>query len=401
MCDGTIQPLRVTIGFFVALLFGSMLCAESLPAQAYIGDAAGVVDEERADGSVDLYAYNELPIPIYVYIAEERLQNYRSTPPLPQAIAIPPQASNYKVLSFEVIDSSKSRSVRYSYRFSFSDPTQPVHPDTDYLYLFPYAHGAKFEVGQTHGGTKSHSNDANRYAIDFGTPAGTPVHAARDGVVVFVKEDSNRGGLGVRYQDDANMIIVMHIDNTFAYYLHLQQNGSLVGAGERVTTGQHIGISGDTGRSSGAHLHFDVHVPTEDGLSKSIPVTFVSVNNEPIPKPQQGFYYYSAHPGKRPFEVALGRSITAESFDGYIKSIAGAGKIDIRTERIDNTTLVFCLNGTTDDIDARIDFQTTGFTSEIVYPLHTIIPAKSEVFCGIFHIIPDARKTVIAPSIRY
>ncbi len=86
--------------------------------------------------------------------------------------------------------------------------------------------------------------------IDIGVSVGTPVVAARDGVVVLT-----RTGYGGGY---GNYIVVDHGGGISTLYAH---NSSLsAGVGARVSRGQVIAISGNTGRSTGPHLHFEVRV---------------------------------------------------------------------------------------------------------------------------------------------
>lgn len=407
MCySGTRSRVKLTcvIGLFVIVTVGGIGGVSQLAAQIDFGDAVRVVSDTQEPHTIDLYAHNTLPIPVYVRVEAKRISNYRASPPLPHSVAVPPQTMQHKLLSLAVIDLERSRSLAYSYTVSFSDPQTQTRHNDDYRYLFPYAHGQKFEVGQSHNGSFSHTDDGNRYAVDFTTAIGTPVHAARDGLVVFVKEDSRRGGQSSQYATDANMIIIMHSDYTLAYYVHLQHNGALVDIGAQIKAGQHIAFSGNTGISSGPHVHFDVHLPTANGGSRSIPVTFISANGEVVTRPQEGFYYYSAHPKGRPFEVVLGRSITPRSFDGYLNSIPTSQKIDFRTEMVDNTILAFCLNGTTKDIQARINVRFIGLTSDLSYPFTTAIPAGSEIFCGLFRVKQNralVARWSITPEIGY
>ena len=61
------------------------------------------------------------------------------------------------------------------------------------MYQLPYAPGNRFKVTQGYNGSFSHKG-SNQYAIDWQMPEGTPVYAARGGVVVRTKDDSNTGG---------------------------------------------------------------------------------------------------------------------------------------------------------------------------------------------------------------
>ena len=82
--------------------------------------------------------------------------------------------------------------------------------------------------------------------------------SAREGRVVDVVETSNVGGPDESYLDSDNRIVIQHSDRTHAVYSHLRQGGSLVELGEHVRAGEVIGYSGNTGFSSGPHLHFAV-----------------------------------------------------------------------------------------------------------------------------------------------
>lgn len=86
-------------------------------------------------------------------------------------------------------------------------------------------------------------------AVDLGTPRGTPVVAAADGIVIVSRSSGYNGGYG-------QYIVVDHPNGTQTVYAHLSRN--LVGPGAQVVQGQVIALSGNTGRSTGAHLHFEV-----------------------------------------------------------------------------------------------------------------------------------------------
>ena len=98
-------------------------------------------------------------------------------------------------------------------------------------------------------------------AVDFIVPEKTPVKAARGGIIVDVKHDSNIGGKTKRFDKNGNYIEIQHENSEYSIYEHIKRKGSLVKIGDKVKQGQTIGYSGKTGWIAhlGPHLHFDVH----------------------------------------------------------------------------------------------------------------------------------------------
>jgi len=123
-----------------------------------------------------------------------------------------------------------------------------------YTYELPYAKGTSHQVVQGYGGLFSHRYIA---ALDFEMPEGTPVYAARAGMIYSYKDNSDESGLTSSYKNKANYIIIRHDDGSFGCYWHLQKNGVLVKKG-RVNKGQQIALSGATGLVIKPHLHFSV-----------------------------------------------------------------------------------------------------------------------------------------------
>lgn len=130
----------------------------------------------------------------------------------------------------------------------------------DVAYRLPLAQ-AQACVDQGFEGEFSHRNPENRYALDFAAAVGTPVLAARGGVVMQAQGHFRGHGLDpVRDAARANFIRVLHEDGSMALYAHLAEGGVLVDIGQRVEAGQPIGLSGNTGYSTAPHLHFAVQV---------------------------------------------------------------------------------------------------------------------------------------------
>jgi len=146
-----------------------------------------------------------------------------------------------------------------------------AHNYTETLYCLPFASGQQYLLTQGPGGNTHQGY--GYYAFDFNLPEGTPVHAARTGKVLKVVQNlSYSGKIGTGFQQ-ANHILIVHRDGTMADYAHLKKNGARVKLNQIVKTGDLIGISGNTGYSSGPHLHFAVSKKFEDGF-QNIPIKF-------------------------------------------------------------------------------------------------------------------------------
>ncbi len=136
----------------------------------------------------------------------------------------------------------------------------------------PFACGRIYPVSQGHD-TGSHKyNDT--YAWDFRMPEGTPIVAARGGVVRMARGDSTEGGCDEKFAPKANYVVVSHGDGLETQYLHF--SAVVVKPGERVKQGQLLGFSGATGWSCGPHLHFKVAKETGRGWNNpSVPARIV------------------------------------------------------------------------------------------------------------------------------
>jgi murein DD-endopeptidase MepM/ murein hydrolase activator NlpD len=147
------------------------------------------------------------------------------------------------------------------------------------VYALPYQGGESYRVSQAYDGSFSHTG-AERYAIDWKMPEGTPVLAARGGVVVALKDDSSAHGESRRFETAANYVLIRHSDGTIGNYAHLLKGGVKVKVGQVVRSGDMIALSVNTGFSSGPHLHFCVFKTRSGRERESIPVLFKTVNGD-------------------------------------------------------------------------------------------------------------------------
>ena len=130
--------------------------------------------------------------------------------------------------------------------------------------------------------TITHTDPSSRYAIDFVMPIGTGVFAARGGVVIEVASDFFEAGLDPNVNGPrANMVRVLHDDGTMSLYAHLNWNSIRVVPGQRVARGEYLADSGNTGFTTGPHLHFVVQ-RNSGGAIVSVPVEFAGAAGESV-----------------------------------------------------------------------------------------------------------------------
>ncbi len=133
--------------------------------------------------------------------------------------------------------------------------TGNVKKDTSYVYWLPYPKKVRHLFVQGANSSMSHKNELS---FDFKMKIGSTISAARNGMVIATKADSDKGGWKDEYLSEGNHIIIQHEDGSTAMYWHLKQNGVLVKIGDSVSKGQNIGLSGNSGYTAFPHLHFQI-----------------------------------------------------------------------------------------------------------------------------------------------
>ncbi|WP_425604545.1 peptidoglycan DD-metalloendopeptidase family protein [Novilysobacter erysipheiresistens] len=208
-----------------------------------------------------VWADNRLPGPIEVMLDFTRHNNTVGNPMLPARATV---AADGSALVAVLRAREPAQPVSFELRMD-SLPGNPSAAPQDVQYQLPLQlaalPGSGPRIDQGYGGRFSHRDPENRYAVDFATPIGTPVLAARDGVVMQVESGFDRTGLDRdKYGGRANFVRILHDDGAMTLYAHLKPGGVLVRVGQRVRGGQQIGLSGNTGFTTGPHLHFVVQV---------------------------------------------------------------------------------------------------------------------------------------------
>ena len=211
---------------------------------------------EPGDGEYLAWADNNLSGPIEVLLGFTQNNNMRGEPALPARATVPARGSAL-VARLRIDDPRREGSFGLTLT---GVPGNPSARPQDVEYLLPLRQ-PRSRIDQGFGGGFSHSDEQNRYALDFAADIGTPVLAARAGTVMQVESDFSKAGLKQeKFGGRANFVRILHDDGTMGLYAHLATNGVHVRVGQRVAAGEQIGLSGNTGFTTGPHLHFAVQV---------------------------------------------------------------------------------------------------------------------------------------------
>jgi murein DD-endopeptidase MepM/ murein hydrolase activator NlpD len=223
--------------------------------------------------------------------------------PLPVTLRVPPGKS---VLAAVLTSKAGSAGWRYTYRYRWQHGTVLPPHDRKARYELPYEKGFSYEVVQGFNGKFSHKGIN---AIDWKMPVGTKVHAARAGLVVGVENGFDKGSPKREFEKKANFVFVLHADGSVGRYLHFRKNGVKVKAGRKVTAGQFLGYSGNTGFSTRPHLHFEVRKPCDGEKFTTIPIRYrTGAPKDEVLKEDQ-FYMRPLHGvGEEPSPAILPRN---------------------------------------------------------------------------------------------
>ena len=223
---------------------------------------------------------NRLHGPVTIDVVAAESLNMISEPALPARIEL--RARAVELVTLAPDDWQRS----WQYRLETSVTPGALNPvyESEYDYLVPLASDQPIRIAQGFNGAFSHQALHSRFSLDFALPIGTAIHAARAGTVMDLARYFHQSGEDLeRYGPRANFIRILHDDGSMAVYAHLDYNGILVREGQRVESGQKIGLSGNTGYSTGPHLHFSVQINQDMNLV-SIPFRMQDHNRRHLPE---------------------------------------------------------------------------------------------------------------------
>lgn len=198
--------------------------------------------------------FNNFWGPVEVEFRLANAVNVLTEPELPARFVVPRQTEQ-PLVGIAALDPRQG----FSYQLQLSSvPGPPISQPVQGNVLYPpFPAGESYFISQGFNGSTTHNSPDSEYAVDIVMPVGTTILAARAGVVMDIEEDFNKGGTDLgKFVDKANHVRILHDDGTMAVYAHLDLASVTVRAGARVQAGQRIARSGNTGFSSGPHLHF-------------------------------------------------------------------------------------------------------------------------------------------------
>ncbi len=287
--------LRPSISFLLTILLLTFTPAANAVdwQKEYCYEGTTCMLLEQNGSTVDLYIRNVFPsdeiVTTMTFTEHGPMENLKTDTKLPFTRVI--QGTRpVKVLSYTITDPAKQWNPNITYYWQYG--SAEANHDPEELYELPFEKGRRYRCVQAFNGKLTHHGEFS-YSVDFVMPVGTPIHAAREGVVVSVEDRFGEGKLTSAYKDKSNYISILHADGTVGRYAHLVKGGVFVKKGQKVKAGDLIAHSGNSGYSDGPHLHFDVMKPLDEIRSATIPFLF-RTDYADREEPREGLWYSSS-----------------------------------------------------------------------------------------------------------
>lgn len=253
----------------------ALLAAALLPLAAYAGDPCVKVTQQTSKEGLELWAELSTCTEVVISVTADETNVANALPSTVDSAG----RTRFLLARWRRVDRDEPwRVADWKYKWKLGRRLSKV-PDVSGLFRKPFDGNHKQIQGPY--GTFSHfAGSQDEEAYDWAMPEGTPVLAAREGVVVGARSDCTVGAVDEALKNENNYVVLRHPDGTFSEYNHLRENGVRVKLGDRVTAGQLVGESGNTGYTSRPHLHFSVFHTLDGSQRVTLPVTFLDTPSE-------------------------------------------------------------------------------------------------------------------------
>ncbi|RSK49919.1 M23 family metallopeptidase [Hymenobacter rigui] len=211
---------------FLALITGILFLAIPTPVRCQVAPCK-VYSIKQEDGSVLIMGENHGFLP-YSVALDATLVLMRSTVALPARIALPPTTEPQVLAVFT--PEQAGCSYRYKTFVDLGIYTGQV-PDSNTVYHLPFKASADT--------IRPRQKFRNQYV--FALPPGTPILAAREGTVAYIRQTQK----ATRQRKKGNVILIYHPDGTYGSYENVVQSDSIVQIGQQIKQGSLIGYSFD------------------------------------------------------------------------------------------------------------------------------------------------------------
>ena len=243
---------------------------EQLP----LSEAASVpevtITRRLVDARVEIVADNGCYCPAEVAVRLLEPRNVeKSTPALARVVA----AARRETVVMTLLPANPAEPIRTGFQYQAVLGEPDASHRADQPYRAPFALARAFRVSQAAPTHITHREPSSFNAVDIEMPVGTQIYAARGGTVIEVASRFFEGGPDPSKARNANIVRVLHPDGTMAIYAHLNWDSIRVKPGQVVRRGEYIADSGNTGFTTGPHLHFAVQRNAGMRL-ESVPIEF-------------------------------------------------------------------------------------------------------------------------------
>lgn len=211
---------------------------------------------EKTSQGYRIVANNQEYCPVSAEVSFN-LKNLKPSTGNQQVFVIPAKTERHVVTELIIVKPSKAIEFGYQFKSTLGDVTLNTYDD-DFYYSLPFATGSSYLISQGYNGNFSHQH---KNALDFDLPMGSAVHAIRDGIVIETVEKHTKHCTEASCRKFNNYVLVYHNDGTFAAYSHINTNGVKPEVGDHIKQDELIAYSGNTGWTSGPHLHLEIYLP--------------------------------------------------------------------------------------------------------------------------------------------